>query len=203
VITNSDRIRFARDPCPGDSFISGSLSCHIHGGECDFCRLNELSKYRDKIALDDGVIGLYQYARVCVCVCVRVKEKCICRLSNFRDTCRKTTYKALKLPSKLAICKRCWKCNRLFDLIISARKGLRRAQTANERHLRGGKSSISAGDARRPLIKKGEVGICRRAQCQMLRDLECFLPNTRSKPCPQLIALGISSPTGRACHEIL
>ena len=51
-------------------------------------RPNELSKCRDKIGLDDGVTGLYQYACVCVCVCVCVcarKEKCICCLSNFRD----------------------------------------------------------------------------------------------------------------------
>jgi hypothetical protein len=122
---------------------------HSAVGECDFfCRLNELNKYRDKIGLDDGVIGLSLSLSLCVCVCV---EKCICCLSNFRDTCFETTYKALKLSSKLAICKHCWKCICLFGLITNVRKGLRRARTANERCLRGGKPRISAGDARRPL----------------------------------------------------
>jgi len=59
---------------------------HSAVGNVIFGRLNEPSKYRDKIGLDDGVIGL----SLSLCVCV--KEKCICCLSNFRDTCLKTTY---------------------------------------------------------------------------------------------------------------
>jgi hypothetical protein len=65
--------------------------------ECAFGRPNELSKCRDKIGLDDGVIDLYQYG------CV--KEKCICCLSDLRDMCWKTTYKASKLLNKSIICK--------------------------------------------------------------------------------------------------
>ena len=38
-----------------------------------FCRLNELSKYRDKIGLDD-VIGLSLSLSLCVCVCVCERE---------------------------------------------------------------------------------------------------------------------------------
>ena len=79
MIANSGRLRYVSESCLGDSFPVLPAMTHSAVEECAFGRPNELSKCRDKIGLDDGVIGLYQYA----CVCV--KEKCICCLSNFRD----------------------------------------------------------------------------------------------------------------------
>jgi hypothetical protein len=58
-IANSDCVRSARDSCPGDPFFRFFELCHIQRlGDTIFGRLDELSKYRGKIGLDDGVIGL-------------------------------------------------------------------------------------------------------------------------------------------------
>jgi hypothetical protein len=68
VIANSGRVRSAHDSCPGDSLSPLILRAMSHSAvrESDFCRLNELSKYRDKIGFGDGVVGLCQRVRMCV-----------------------------------------------------------------------------------------------------------------------------------------
>jgi hypothetical protein len=150
MIANSGRLRSVSESCLGDSFPVLPAKTHSAVEECAFGRPNELSKCRDKIGLDDGVTGLYQY------VCVR-KRSAYAAYPTSR-MCWKTTRKASKLSNKLAICKRCRKGICLFGLITSARKGLRRAGTANEHFLRGSKPSISVGDARWPFDREGRSG---------------------------------------------
>jgi hypothetical protein len=48
-----------------------------------FGRLNEPSKYRDKIGLDDGVIGASLSLSVCVCMCEREVHMLLVQLLGY------------------------------------------------------------------------------------------------------------------------